>query len=35
MKLRRFEIKFAKRTLILVARELPDGRFEQYQLRPE
>ena len=35
MRLRRFEIKFAQRTLILVARELPDGRFEQYQLRPE
>ena len=35
MKLRRFEIKFPQRTLILVARELPDGRFEQYQLRPE
>jgi len=35
MKLRRFVIKFAQRTLILVARELPDGRFEQYQLRPE
>jgi CubicO group peptidase (beta-lactamase class C family) len=35
MKLRRFEIKLAKRTLILVARELPDGRFEQYQLRPD
>lgn len=35
MRLRRFEIKFAKHTLILVARELPDGRFEQYQLRPE
>jgi D-alanyl-D-alanine carboxypeptidase len=35
MRLRRFEIKFAKRTLIVVARELPDGRFEQYQLRPE
>lgn len=35
MKMRRFEIKLAKRTLILVARELPDGRFEQYQLRPE
>jgi D-alanyl-D-alanine carboxypeptidase len=35
MKLRRFEIKFADRTLSLVARELPDGRFEQYQLRPE
>jgi D-alanyl-D-alanine carboxypeptidase len=35
MKLRRYEIKFAKRTLILIARELPDGRFEQYQLQPE
>ena len=35
MKLRRFEIKLTKHTLILVARELPDGRFEQYQLRPE
>ncbi len=35
MRMRRFEIKFPKRTLILVARELPDGRFEQYQLRPE
>ncbi len=35
MKMRRFEIAFAKRTLVLVARELPDGRFEQYQLRPE
>jgi D-alanyl-D-alanine carboxypeptidase len=35
MKMRRFEIKLAKRTLVLVARELPDGRFEQYQLRPE
>jgi hypothetical protein len=35
MRLRRFEIKFPKRTLIIVARELPDGRFEQYQLRPE
>jgi CubicO group peptidase (beta-lactamase class C family) len=35
MRMRRFEIKFPKRTLILVAREFPDGRFEQYQLRPE
>jgi hypothetical protein len=35
MRLRRFEIKFANRTLIVVARELVDGRFEQYQLRPE
>jgi len=35
MRLRRFEIKFANRTLIVVARELADGRFEQYQLRPE
>jgi len=35
MKLRRFAIKFADRTLILVARELSDGRFEQYQLQPE
>jgi CubicO group peptidase (beta-lactamase class C family) len=35
MRLRRFEIKFPNTTLILVARELPDGRFEQYQLRPE
>jgi CubicO group peptidase (beta-lactamase class C family) len=35
MKLRRFEIKFPKRTLVLVAREFADGRFEQYQLRPE
>ena len=33
--MRRFEIKFPGRTLILVARELSDGRFEQYQLRPE
>jgi len=35
MRLRRFEIKFAKRTLVVIAREFPDGRFEQYQLRPE
>jgi CubicO group peptidase (beta-lactamase class C family) len=35
MRLRRFEIKFPKRTLVVIARELPDGRFEQYQLRPE
>lgn len=35
MRLRRFEIKFPGRTLILVARELADGRFEQYQLRAE
>ena len=35
MRLRRFEIKFAKRTLVVIAREYPDGRFEQYQLRPE
>lgn len=35
MRLRRFEIKFAKRALVVIARELPDGRFEQYQLRPE
>jgi CubicO group peptidase (beta-lactamase class C family) len=35
MRMRRFEIKFAHRKLVLVARELPDGRFEQYQLRPE
>ena len=35
MRLRRFEIKLAKRTLIVIARELPDGHFEQYQLRPE
>jgi len=35
MRLRRFEIKFPKRTLVVIARELPDGRFEQYQLLPE
>ena len=35
MRLRRFEIKFARRTLVVIAREFPDGHFEQYQLRPE
>ena len=35
MRMRRYEIRFPKRTLMLVARDLPDGRFEQYQLRSE
>jgi D-alanyl-D-alanine carboxypeptidase len=35
MRMRRYEITFPKRTLVLVARELPDGRFEQYQLLPK
>jgi D-alanyl-D-alanine carboxypeptidase len=35
MRLRRFEIKCPQGTLVLVARELPDGRFEQYQLQPK
>ena len=35
MRTRRYELKFASATLMLVARELADGRFEQYQLRRE
>ena len=35
MRMRRYEITFPKLALVLVARELPDGRFEQYQLRPK
>jgi D-alanyl-D-alanine carboxypeptidase len=35
MRTRRYELKFASTTLMLVARELADGRFEQYQLQRE
>ena len=35
MRTRRYELKFASATLMLVARELADGRFEQYQLQRE
>ena len=35
LRTRRYELKFASRTLMVVARELPDGRFEQYQLQAQ
>jgi len=35
MRTRRFELKFASTSLMLVSRELADGRFEQYQLQRE
>jgi len=35
MRTRRYEVKFPNATLMVVARELADGRFEQYQLQRE
>jgi len=35
MRTRRYEVKCPNATLMVVARELADGRFEQYQLQRE
>ncbi len=35
MTYRRFVVKFEKRTLVVLERDMPDGRIEQFQVTPE